>query len=145
MQSTDVFGFAGSCQAISNLYLTGQVVAISLVIVVGNLLCQCLQGCFYRILVLHVNAAVVGGQDYAGAFCCLVDNGIARLVVANLIACTLMTVDEGFPTAVISNLDVLSSLLQINETGFSLCFATIECQAFCGNCRSLSHSQQGHT
>ena len=145
MQSADVNTLVRRGQTFCNLYLTDQVVAVCFVVLISNLLCQSLQGCFNSIFVLHVNAAVIGGQDYAGAFFCLIDNSITGLVVGNVSTCIFVTVDDGFPTAIISNLESLSSLGHVQVAGFSLSFTAIDGQTFCRSCsRSFCNSQPGH-
>ena len=54
-----------------------------------------------------------------------------------------MTIDNCFPTAVVINLEILSSLGHVQVTGFCLSFTAVNSQAFCCS-RSLSHSQQRH-
>ena len=56
-----------------------------------------------------------------------------------------MSVDDGFPTAVACNLQILSSLGHVQVAGLCFALATINGQAFISSCcRGFRHSQQGH-
>ena len=145
VDGAQVLAYAGGGQSFGNLYLTAQIFAVCGMILIGNLLCQCLQGCFNSILIGHGNAAAVGGQNYAGALVSLSNNGIAGLVVLNLVTLTLMVIDNGFPTAVMSDVQSFGSLGHVKEAFFSLGLAAVDGQALCSSCRrSFGHSQQGH-
>ena len=142
VDGAQVLAYAGGGQSFGNLYLTAQIFAVCGMILIGNLLCQCLQGCFNSFLIGHSNAAAVGGQNYAGALVSLSNNGIAGLVVLNLVTFTIMVIDNGFPTAVMSDVQSFGSLGHVKEAFFSLGLAAVDGQA-CISC-TLSHSQQGH-
>ena len=136
---------AGRSQTFGNSYLTLQVSAICCMIGILNLFCQYSHGCFNLSLTVNIDIIAVGEQNYTRAFFSITDNSIAGFEVLCFAAFIIVIIDNGFPTAVISNLESLASLSHVQVTGFSFGFTAINGQPFCRSCiRSFCNFQQGH-
>jgi len=112
-------------QAISNLYVTGQVLLTVYKIAVSQLAGQCVQNISYAYPVIHINTAVVGNHGYYRACCRTLDNGVACCVVFSCFTIAGMSVEDVSVAAVVVNGQVSAILL---EDIACCCFAVSACE-----------------
>ena len=128
----DVAGlqFLAACgQAVSNLHKTSQVLLASYEIAVGQLTSQCVQHVSYASVIIRVDAGVVGDQGYYRVFFCVLDNGVASLVVLSSFAIAFMRIVNLGVAAVIVDGQAVAILLE-DVARFGIACAAYEVSDF---------------
>ena len=101
-----------SSQAIGNLHETGQVLLTIYKVAVSQLACQCVQYVVNAVLVVHCNTGVVGNHGYYRAFCRMLNDGVASLIVFSCFAIAFMCIVNIGIAAVVVNGQAVSILLE---------------------------------
>ena len=99
-------------QPISNLYRAGQVLLTACKIAVCQLASQSVQHVSNASVAVSIDTRVVGDQGYYRAFCCVLDNGVASLIVLVCFAITFMCVVNVSVAAVVVDGQVTAILLE---------------------------------
>ena len=94
-------GNAGGGQAGADHSLTGQVF-VNTGIAVINLLAQCLEGCFYSVLVISLDVLAVCCRNQHRTLICFFNSEVAALVIAYIGACIIMIIAYDMSTAEIA-------------------------------------------
>ena len=130
-RASDFLACTRRSQAISNLYLTSQIIAVIRIICVSKFLSQCTQNLFDIRLAVHVDVArVVSRQDYTRACCCTINNSVARGIIVYVRTIAIMRVEDICPAAVVVNSPV-SRQIHVDLTSLTLSFATVYSQVTC--------------